>query len=284
MSVSEIRQSVENIKKELDNLVRLVENGSTGTATGAANQVAQSSDEVIGTGQYDGFYVTTEDGQKHEVPPTYASKSRVVFGDTLKILKNGDRVYFEHLNKVPRKELSGILTKKEGSWHFLSHSGVYKVLDVAVEYYKGKELDEAIALVPEDNLEAPFAALDKVDNNVSEKPANTQPPAKSEFKQSDSKSSATRQRSERNPQGQDQRNSRRDRSQQNSRQSSGRPQARGDNSKSARSSNSNQQRGPARPQQRQQNTPNRRDNTIDEKPRNEIPISSLRVLGDDDLR
>lgn len=113
-------------------------------------------------GTFDGNNLIAEDGEKYEVPGNYAAKSRLVFGDVLKRVEVDGKVLFKLVDKVRRKKVEGILSKKEGSWYFLSDSGSYRISDVAAEFNKAEINDEAVAIIPEENLSAPYAALDRI--------------------------------------------------------------------------------------------------------------------------
>ncbi len=113
-------------------------------------------------GTYDGSYLVAEDNTKIEVPANYAAKSRLVFGDTLKMIEENGKTLFKQLQKVPRKEVNGVVTKKEGKWYVLTESGSHKILDVAADFNKLEVNDQISVLLPENNLSAPFAALEKV--------------------------------------------------------------------------------------------------------------------------
>ncbi len=112
------------------------------------------------SGYFDGFYLIGDDGSKYEVPANYAAKSRIVFGDTLKMLDEDGKKIFKQIDKVPRKKLEGVLSKKEGKWYFLSDDGTYRISDIAAEFHKAELNDKAFAYIPENNLKAEYAALD----------------------------------------------------------------------------------------------------------------------------
>jgi hypothetical protein len=120
-------------------------------------------------GTFDGESMVTEDGKKKVVPPNYAAKSRLVFGDKLKLFKDGDRDIYKQIERVERKKIEGILTKKEGKWYILSDSGSYKISDTSAEFNDAQLNDEADAFIPADNLKAPFAALDRIKKRKEDK-------------------------------------------------------------------------------------------------------------------
>jgi hypothetical protein len=122
-----------------------------------------SFEDVPGVeGTFDGVYMTTESGEKFEVPANYAAKSRLLYGDNLKMVEDDGKKLFKQVSKRPRKKVEGVLSKKEGEWYILADSGSYKISNVAAEFNKAEINDKAIALVPEDNPKVPFAALDRM--------------------------------------------------------------------------------------------------------------------------
>jgi|GEM_PF-2975633 len=118
---------------------------------------------VPGTeGTFDGQYLVAPDGRKTEVPGNYAAKSRLVCGDVLKVFADNGKQVFKQIDKVERKKIDGVLTKKEGKWYILADTGSYRILDVAAEFNQANLNDKVSAFIPASNLNASFAALDRV--------------------------------------------------------------------------------------------------------------------------
>ena len=117
-------------------------------------------DGIVGT--YDGYVMTTEAGEKYEVPANYAAKTKLVFGDILKLIEEDGKKLFKQIGRANREKVHGILTKKEGEWYLLTDRGSYKVSDVAAEYQGAALNSETTAFLPADNLDAPFATIDVV--------------------------------------------------------------------------------------------------------------------------
>lgn len=123
----------------------------------------QSSKNMPGIiGIYDGVNMVTESGEKYEVPENYASKSILVVGDTLKLVKDGGEKKFKQIEHVKRHKTSGILTKKEGKWAVVTPEGSYRVLSASVDHFSGDVGDEALVQLPAKNLQVPFAAVEKI--------------------------------------------------------------------------------------------------------------------------
>ncbi len=169
--LAQIKKSVERIEKEL---ARLEKGSGNGSAKKPA--VAEQDNEPGVVGTFDGFNMLTDSGEKFEVPSNYAAKSRLVYGDKLKMTETDGKKFFKQIEKIPRRKIEGIINKKEGKWYFLSHAGSYRISDTAAEYNSVRLNDEAIALIPENNINAPFATLDKVVTPASQpQPAQQKP-------------------------------------------------------------------------------------------------------------
>lgn len=113
-------------------------------------------------GVFDGLSLVAEDGTTYEVPANYAAKSRLVAGDRLKkILEDGKEIY-KQIQKAERKKLEGVLSKKEGKWYVLTESGSYKISDTAAEFNKAELNDKAFVIIPANDPNAKYAALDRI--------------------------------------------------------------------------------------------------------------------------
>jgi len=94
------------------------------------------------------------DGKEYTMSPNYASKSKIVEGDLMKvtITKEG-RFIFKQIGPVDRKRVVGELVFDEGTqiWSVLHENKNYKVLPASVTFYKGKPGDEVVVLIPQGN-------------------------------------------------------------------------------------------------------------------------------------
>ncbi|MFH1565586.1 MAG: hypothetical protein ABIB98_00085 [bacterium] len=145
-----------NLTKQLVNELERISGSNGTTMPGVGRTVTVPG--IIGS--YDGENMVTEKGEKFAVPQNYASKSGLVFGDTLKRIEDGGGFVFKQVQRVRRFRVQGVLVKKEGKWAVVTSEGSFKVLDRTVEHFGLKENDEVFAIIPEDNKKAPFAALD----------------------------------------------------------------------------------------------------------------------------
>lgn len=127
--------------------------------------VLPSSRDIPGIiGKFDGIYLVTDDGKKFQVPENYAGKSKLVYGDTLKMIEDvsGGQSTFKQIERVPRTTLTGILVKKDGKLVAVTSDGSHSLLPAAVSFHHGVEGDAVMVIVPENARNCSFAALDAI--------------------------------------------------------------------------------------------------------------------------
>jgi hypothetical protein len=115
-------------------------------------------------GVFNGQNMIGPDGKEYSVPANYASKSKLVEGDILKLTIQADgRFVYKQIGPQPRRRLKGILTKDEatGEWRVLAEGKLYKVLLASVTYFRGEIGDEVVILVPE-AVESSWAAVENI--------------------------------------------------------------------------------------------------------------------------
>ena len=127
--------------------------------------VKASKEENIGKvieGVFDGQNMVGGDGKTYPVPANYASKSKLVQGDILKLTIADDGSFmYKQIGPIPRKQLVGALAQKEGHYVVTVGDREYRVLLASVTYFKAKPGDQVSINVPEDDsLETEWAALE----------------------------------------------------------------------------------------------------------------------------
>ena len=101
------------------------------------------------------------DGKNYPVPANYASKSKLVEGDILKLTINEDGGFiYKQIGPVPRKQIIGTLLNHDGSFYVEAGGNEYKILLASVTYFKLKVGDQVTILIPEDSTDATWAAVE----------------------------------------------------------------------------------------------------------------------------
>lgn len=161
-------------EKQIKRLRTLIQEAETNLA--AANELlislvgddikvqAKVSEEILGKvveGVFDGQNMVGSDGKTYPVPANYASKSKLVQGDILKLTIADDGAFlYKQIGPIPRKQVVGAL-KLEGGHYFVNvGTKDYRVLLASVTYFKAKPGDQVSVNVPEDDASAEWAALE----------------------------------------------------------------------------------------------------------------------------
>ena len=157
------QKKYENIKNLLQSALNQIEKVQNAIENLEQEDRRTHYQSIPGTeGVFDGQYLVAQDGRKTEVPANYAAKSKLVYGDILKVFTDSGRQIFKQIDRVERKKIEGVLAKKEGKWYLLADSGSYKISDASAEYNKAELNDRASALIPAENPKVSFASLDSV--------------------------------------------------------------------------------------------------------------------------
>ena len=128
-----------------------------------APKIASSEEGEIVEGVFDGQVMIGTDGKQYPVPANYASKSKLVEGDMLKltITPDGSFVY-KQIGPVERKRVIGIVSQDDlGNYVVIAEGKVYRVLLASVTYFKAEPGDEVTIVVPRDS-ETVWAAIENL--------------------------------------------------------------------------------------------------------------------------
>src|ERR1700684_2452344 len=103
---------------------------------------ARVSEDVLGKvieGVFDGQNMVGSDGKTYPVPANYASKSKLVQGDILKLTIADDGAFlYNKIGPIPRKQVVGTLKLENGHYFVEIDDKNYRVLLASVTYFKAK--------------------------------------------------------------------------------------------------------------------------------------------------
>lgn len=121
-----------------------------------------TSEGQIIEGVFDGQSMIGPDGKSYPVPANYASKSKLVPGDVLKLTISDDGSFiYKQIGPVDRKRVVGPLVYEDGQYRVLANSKSYKVLLASVTYYRAEVGDNVTLIVPSLE-ESEWGAIDNV--------------------------------------------------------------------------------------------------------------------------
>ena len=123
--------------------------------------IGLKSEGNVVEGVFDGEHMLDKDGKKYPVPANYASKSKLVAGDVLKLTIQDDGSFiFKQIGPIERKSLIGTVVYENDQYKVVAGGKSYQVLMASVTYFKLKPGDQATILVPADNEGCQWAAIE----------------------------------------------------------------------------------------------------------------------------
>lgn len=122
----------------------------------------QEGERII-EGVFDGQNMQGNDGEEYPVPPNYASKSKLVEGDVLKLSIGTDGSFtYKQISPVDRvREVGTLVVDEHGTFGVKTPQKTYKVLLASVTFYRAQEGDEVTILLPEHG-DAEWGAVEHV--------------------------------------------------------------------------------------------------------------------------
>lgn len=144
---------------------------------GRKRKVEDVTDGTVVEGSFDGQIMIGNDGKQYPVPANYASKSKLIEGDILKltITPEGSFIY-KQIGPTERKHALGVISQDEaGNFIILADGRPYKVLLASVTYFKGEPGDEVAIVAPRDN-NATWASIENIIQKGSHKMSHWMPP------------------------------------------------------------------------------------------------------------
>lgn len=152
-----IQDAETNLAAAKELLISLVGGDDAPALNGSPEDVAGKIIE----GVFDGQIMIGPDGKSYPVPANYASKSKLVEGDILKltIADDGGFIY-KQIGPVQRRQIIGTLQSHDGAYYVEAAGHEYRVLLASVTYFKAKAGDQISIIIPEDNRDAEWAAIE----------------------------------------------------------------------------------------------------------------------------
>jgi len=123
-----------------------------------------SQEDVAGKvveGVFDGQMMIGPDGKNYPVPANYASKSKLVEGDMMKLTITDDGGFiYKQIGPTARRQIIGTLVQHDGAYYVEANGREYRILLASVTYFRIAIGDQVTIIVPEDNPEAIWAAVE----------------------------------------------------------------------------------------------------------------------------
>lgn len=175
-----IVKALRSMEQNIANIIRLIEDEKIDEAASAAalptdpvepsllREVEMAGvrpvDGRVVEGVFDGQNMVGSDGKIYTVPPNYASKSKLVEGDLLKLTMTpkGSFIY-KQIGPIERSRIVATLgfDATNGDYYAVEGSRRWSVIKASVTYFKGEPDDEIVILVPK-SAPSKWAAVENI--------------------------------------------------------------------------------------------------------------------------
>jgi len=154
-----IQEAETNLAAAKELLISMLGDGET--ITTPREVVISNNEGKIIEGVFDGQIMIDQDGKNYPVPANYASKSKLVEGDIMKltITKEGKFLY-KQIGPVERKTVIGTLIRHDDKYFVEVNGREYEILYASVTYFRLKEGSQVSVVIPANNDDANWAAVE----------------------------------------------------------------------------------------------------------------------------
>jgi len=160
---AEIKQ-IKTMLDQAENSIRQAKNllFSTDIAAKASAMKTENSGSIV-EGIFDGEKMASADKKHYDVPANYASKSKLVVGDMMKLIIQDDGSFvYKQIGPVERKKMIGTLSEISAkNYVVICGKTEYRVLPASVTYFKASDGDKLTILVPKDST-SEWAAVENL--------------------------------------------------------------------------------------------------------------------------
>ncbi|MBR2709988.1 hypothetical protein IKE72_02830 [Candidatus Saccharibacteria bacterium] len=148
-----------NLSAAKELLISILGDGDSITAP--RDTVISGPEGKIIEGIFDGQIMIGPDGKNYPVPANYASKSKLVEGDILKLtITDEGKFMYKQIGPVQRKNVIGTLTHHDDKYFVEVAGREYQILYASVTYFHLHDGSQVSVTIPADNDEATWAAVE----------------------------------------------------------------------------------------------------------------------------
>jgi len=152
-----IKEMIESAESNLRSAKQIINELVGGNNNNIYKKIAQELDPMssnandkIVEGVFNGQTMMDSDEKEYPVPANYASKSKLIPGDILKLTIRDDGSFvYKQIGPTERKRILGTLTYEDGQYKVIAEGKAYKALLASVTYFKGEVGDKVTLIVPE---------------------------------------------------------------------------------------------------------------------------------------
>ena len=148
-----------NLSAAKELLISIIGDGETISAP--RDSIVSTPEGKIIEGIFDGQIMIGPDGKNYPVPANYASKSKLVEGDILKLTITEDgKFLYKQIGPVERRTVIGTLIQHDDKYFVEVAGREYQILYASVTYFHLKNGSQVSVVIPAKNDEAAWAAVE----------------------------------------------------------------------------------------------------------------------------
>ncbi|MBX4186852.1 MAG: hypothetical protein KW802_01150 [Candidatus Doudnabacteria bacterium] len=169
-NIALIAQMIESAERNIQSAKQLLREVMGGGPSGSNSEIMKKAQVLsvseggkVIEGVFDGQNMMGPDGKQYPVPANYASKSKLVEGDVLKltIAEDGSFIYKQIGPVERRKVLGNLVSDDKGEYKVVAEGKPYKVLLASLTYFKAEPGDQVTIVLPKDK-DANWGAVENV--------------------------------------------------------------------------------------------------------------------------
>jgi hypothetical protein len=148
-----------NLSAAKELLVSILGDGQTITAP--TDSIVSTPEGKVIEGIFDGQIMIGPDGKNYPVPANYASKSKLVEVDIMKLtITDEGKFLYKQIGPVERKTVIGTLVQHDDKYYVEVAGKEYQILYASVTYFRLKNGSQVSVIIPANNDEATWAAVE----------------------------------------------------------------------------------------------------------------------------
>ena len=135
--------------------------GDDGVVITPRSSNAEDAKGKVIEGIFYGQKMIGPDGKDYPVPTNYASKSKLVECDIMKLTITDDGGFvYKQIGPIERKQIIGTLVQHDGAYYVEANGREYRILLASVTYFRINVGDQVTIIIPADNPDAVWAAVE----------------------------------------------------------------------------------------------------------------------------
>lgn len=148
--IQSLREMIANAERTMQSAKAMLLQLEGKKRVGRPRKVEEIEDGTVVQGTFDGQVMQGADGKQYPVPANYASKSKLVEGDVLKLTITPDGSFiYKQIGPAERRHAIGVVIQDErGNFMVMADGRPYRVLLASITFFKANPGDEVAIVFP----------------------------------------------------------------------------------------------------------------------------------------